>query len=398
MVEEFIRATGIDERAARALRECSADIQCSVIKRGGLSRARNRSSVILARIQEAEAGVCRNEAGGSGCSPATNTSSSAASVSAGDSSRSSAGSPLSFAVAVGSPVGFQRVPVTHGDLRASWLQVGAAQGSPVGLQHVLVTHGDLRASCLQVGAAQEVGAHSRFPNPIGGSGRPGPVGRRPDPLRDSMRGGPTSIKKPAVAAVTVVREVKPWEQDNLPLKCQATILNGSTKINGEAPAQVPGSRGSLQKLLECSRRLFAEAFGFRPEVSEALDALAREAGVANSSGRCVFSRAMVEALRVQCGVEFAPDLAELSDLKISDLRGVSEDEKASLMVLCRHIRSCGRSLVELPSLRLPVRNTFIHFDVEHNDPSEDLRHSAPAQLLGSEFQLRGKEPCQPSEI
>jgi len=52
-VEEFIVANEVDGSAADALRECSPNVQQAVLDRGGLSGARNPSSVLLARIRDA---------------------------------------------------------------------------------------------------------------------------------------------------------------------------------------------------------------------------------------------------------------------------------------------------------------------------------------------------------
>eukprot|EP00416_Gambierdiscus_australes_P013110 CAMPEP_0171147726 /NCGR_PEP_ID=MMETSP0766_2-20121228/148210_1 /TAXON_ID=439317 /ORGANISM="Gambierdiscus australes, Strain CAWD 149" /LENGTH=744 /DNA_ID=CAMNT_0011611635 /DNA_START=106 /DNA_END=2336 /DNA_ORIENTATION=+ len=54
-VEEFIQVNEVDGSAADALRECSRSVQAAVIDRGGLSGARNPSSVLLARIRDASA-------------------------------------------------------------------------------------------------------------------------------------------------------------------------------------------------------------------------------------------------------------------------------------------------------------------------------------------------------
>lgn len=52
-VEDFIVANEVDGSAADALRDCAPAVQRAVIDRGGLSGARNPSSVLLARIRDA---------------------------------------------------------------------------------------------------------------------------------------------------------------------------------------------------------------------------------------------------------------------------------------------------------------------------------------------------------
>uniref|UniRef100_A0A7S4VUT1 RRM domain-containing protein n=1 Tax=Alexandrium monilatum TaxID=311494 RepID=A0A7S4VUT1_9DINO len=52
-VEEFIAVNQVDGSAADALRDCPRGVQQAVLDRGGLSGARNPSSVLLARIRDA---------------------------------------------------------------------------------------------------------------------------------------------------------------------------------------------------------------------------------------------------------------------------------------------------------------------------------------------------------
>jgi len=53
VIEDFIRENQVDGSAADALREATRTVQQAVIERGGLSGARNPSSVLLARIRDA---------------------------------------------------------------------------------------------------------------------------------------------------------------------------------------------------------------------------------------------------------------------------------------------------------------------------------------------------------
>jgi len=55
-VDRFCQDNGIDDDAARKLKECDYDMQCLVIGRGPLSDARNPSSVLLSRIRQANQG------------------------------------------------------------------------------------------------------------------------------------------------------------------------------------------------------------------------------------------------------------------------------------------------------------------------------------------------------
>jgi len=56
-VAEFIGMSGVDHEAAKALRDCSADVQRAVIERGDLIGARNPSSLLLARIRNARSAL-----------------------------------------------------------------------------------------------------------------------------------------------------------------------------------------------------------------------------------------------------------------------------------------------------------------------------------------------------
>jgi len=56
-VEAFIEESGIDERAADALRSTNAEIQRAVMQRGDLRDARNPSSAVLGRIRDAQQGT-----------------------------------------------------------------------------------------------------------------------------------------------------------------------------------------------------------------------------------------------------------------------------------------------------------------------------------------------------
>lgn len=64
VVEDFIVSSGIDERAADALRNAGPRIQEAVLERGELVGIRNPSSAVLARIRDAQMGGC----GGCGAS------------------------------------------------------------------------------------------------------------------------------------------------------------------------------------------------------------------------------------------------------------------------------------------------------------------------------------------
>jgi len=52
-VEDFLMSNEVDVRTADILRSCAPDVQQLVIERGGLTSARNPSSVLLARIRDA---------------------------------------------------------------------------------------------------------------------------------------------------------------------------------------------------------------------------------------------------------------------------------------------------------------------------------------------------------
>jgi len=52
-LEDFIRANGIDDRAADTLRQCSSRVQEAVLDRGDLHGTRNPSSALLSRIRDA---------------------------------------------------------------------------------------------------------------------------------------------------------------------------------------------------------------------------------------------------------------------------------------------------------------------------------------------------------
>lgn len=54
-VEAFLAENSLDERASEALRTCTAEVQRTVIDRGGLADTRNPSAVILGRIKDAQA-------------------------------------------------------------------------------------------------------------------------------------------------------------------------------------------------------------------------------------------------------------------------------------------------------------------------------------------------------
>jgi len=58
-IDEFVRANGVDERAAADFRDAPAEVQRRVLARGDLSTARNPSAALLVRIKDAraEAGV-----------------------------------------------------------------------------------------------------------------------------------------------------------------------------------------------------------------------------------------------------------------------------------------------------------------------------------------------------
>lgn len=56
IVEDFIHANGLDERAAEALRSCQPFVQEAVMERGDLVGTRNPSSAVLARIKDAQHG------------------------------------------------------------------------------------------------------------------------------------------------------------------------------------------------------------------------------------------------------------------------------------------------------------------------------------------------------
>ncbi|CAE8598788.1 unnamed protein product, partial [Polarella glacialis] len=58
-VEDFLSSTEVDVQAAESLRTSEPGVQRLVLGRGGLSSARNPSSVLLARIRDAVAAVAR---------------------------------------------------------------------------------------------------------------------------------------------------------------------------------------------------------------------------------------------------------------------------------------------------------------------------------------------------
>lgn len=56
-VEAFIAANGVDESAAKALRDCRGDVQERVLYRGEVRSARNPSAALHARIREARSAL-----------------------------------------------------------------------------------------------------------------------------------------------------------------------------------------------------------------------------------------------------------------------------------------------------------------------------------------------------
>merc|ERR1719343_1959646 len=55
-VDDFIKANGVDERAAADLKESTIAVQKAVLARGDLSTARNPSAALLVRIRDARVG------------------------------------------------------------------------------------------------------------------------------------------------------------------------------------------------------------------------------------------------------------------------------------------------------------------------------------------------------
>lgn len=65
-IDDFIKANGVDDRAAADLRESSGSVQRAVLNRGDLSTARNPSAALLVRIRDARVGGGAGGGGGSG--------------------------------------------------------------------------------------------------------------------------------------------------------------------------------------------------------------------------------------------------------------------------------------------------------------------------------------------
>merc|ERR1719409_2417719 len=59
-VEDFVRANGLDERAADALRGCAPHVLHAVLERGDLAGAHNASSAVIGRIKDAQNAMPRD--------------------------------------------------------------------------------------------------------------------------------------------------------------------------------------------------------------------------------------------------------------------------------------------------------------------------------------------------
>lgn len=113
-----------------------------------------------------------------------------------------------------------------------------------------------------------------------------------------------------------------------------------------------------------------------------------------------FSGSLVVALREQCGITLVSQLFLFRDEQISQLQGVTDEEKQRLKQLCQSLRHEMGMSSDGQRQALPTKNTFIHFEETMLDLTDDantafsakqVMQSAPPMMLERSFHTKWPE-------